>query len=65
MKSGLANGSRGVITGFEENGVVVNFEQENITYTITPIKKYKKSIYELYSEKIPLTPAYALTIHKA
>lgn len=65
MKDGLANGSQGIITKFEEDGVEVEFQPENIKKIIKPIIRYNKTVHELYSEKMPLIPAYALTIHKA
>lgn len=53
------------MTGFKDDGVEVNFQPENIKIVIKPVIRYNKSVHELYTQKIPLMPAYALTIHKS
>lgn len=59
----LANGSKGIISSFNDNSIIVCFD--GVDVKINPIIRHKKQATELYSEKIPLIPAYALTIHKS
>ena len=66
QEAGLINGSRGVVKGFNSEGLpVVMFG--SINYTV-PIKLHSWKAHgdvQIIREQIPLRLAYALTIHKA
>ena len=66
MKKGLCNGSVGTIQSInqDESTVTVLFDNGE-EFEVKPIIKFKDGSGVLYSEKLPLTCAHALTIHKA
>lgn len=63
VDEGLANGSRGVIVGFEEDGPVVLFK--NGDQIVIEEWVYKDEDEDIWASAVPLKLAYALTIHKS
>lgn len=66
LQNGLANGSRGVITGFVGEMPVVRFlngEERVIDYNVWEIEENEKKI--LRAQQIPLKVAFAITVHKS
>jgi ATP-dependent DNA helicase PIF1 len=64
---GLVNGSRGVITGFSQDGLhlpLVKF-RSGLPIPIGPATWESEDMEGLQRQQIPLRLAYALTIHKA
>jgi ATP-dependent DNA helicase PIF1 len=68
VEQGLANGSRGVVIGFndENNGYPIVKFINGIEETIVPYKNnYRDADVELIIEQVPLKLAWATTIHKS
>ena len=63
VDDGLANGSRGIITGFDEDGPIVLFK--NGDQIVIEEWVYKDEDEDIWASSIPLKLAYALTIHKS
>jgi len=63
LHAGLANGSRGVVIGFEADGVLVRFKNE-VEFKVVPISwEYADGDVVLIRQQIPLILAWALTVH--
>ena len=64
VEKGLVNGSRGVVTSCQKEGVTVNFQNESvfIDYTSFEHEDECKTIY--IRRYLPLQLAWSLTIHK-
>ena len=70
VEDGLCNGSRGMVTGFEEEGPVVLFKNGD-QFVIEPFlfedenEDVDEKGNKIWAKWIPLKLAYALTIHKS
>lgn len=67
VEDGYANGTRCMVTGFEEDGPVVVFK-DGTQLVITPFSYTDESSSEsdpIFVNHIPLKLAYAITIHKS
>lgn len=66
QEAGLINGSRGVVKGFDGDGLpLVLFASTNSTSVVKLHKWKAEGDVPIEREQIPLRLAYALTIHKA
>jgi ATP-dependent DNA helicase PIF1 len=64
VEEGFVNGSRGMVTGFAEEGVIVLFKHGD-QIIIQPYTYIDENDEVIFASLIPLKLAYALTIHKS
>lgn len=67
VSEGLANGSRGVVTGFDTNQFPIVKFKKGITTTVEPVKWTVKggAGTSITREQLPLKLAWAMSIHKS
>jgi hypothetical protein len=66
VNSGLVNGSRGVVVGFDPKGPVIQFLNQTETRIITPERfGIKLGNQMVFRNQFPLRLAWAMSIHKS